>query len=233
MIVVNGHGGNYVLANVVQRANTDGAMCVGLYPSREDWTAARRAAGISSSNYDDMHAGELETSIVLASHSAYVRDGWHTTDHAASDRRYLPTLGIDAYTTSGVIGYPSEANADKGHAVLSHLGQAAAISSPCSPSSDPLQLRRGGYRPLTLPSAATHDSRSHVPEQPKQFQHSPVRIFFTAIKGSRRGPSADVVRVRGRPGWKRVAGKTALRVRSAGGVVWPRWGCCATVRRCC
>jgi hypothetical protein len=45
-----------------------------------------------------------------------------------------------------------------------------------------MQLRRGGYRPLTLPSAATHDSRSHVGEQPKQFQHRRVRIFFTGIK---------------------------------------------------
>jgi creatinine amidohydrolase len=125
LIVVNGHGGNYLLGNVVQQANADGPMRVGLYPSREDWTEARRAAGITSSNHDDMHAGELETSLLLASHPAYVRDGWHTADHAASDRRYLPTLGIDAYTTSGVIGCPSEANADKGHAVLSHLGQAA------------------------------------------------------------------------------------------------------------
>ena len=125
LMVVNGHGGNYVLGNVVQQANTDGAMRVGLYPSRADWTEARRAADIASSNHDDMHAGELETSILLAAHPAYVHDGWDTTDHAASDRRYLTTLGIDAYTTSGVIGYPSRASADKGQAVLNHLGQAA------------------------------------------------------------------------------------------------------------
>jgi creatinine amidohydrolase len=28
-----------------------------------------------------MHAGELETSILLAAHPAYVRDGWQTADH--------------------------------------------------------------------------------------------------------------------------------------------------------
>ncbi len=125
LVVVNGHGGNYVLGNVVQQANTEGAMRLGLYPSREDWTEARQAAGIASSNHDDMHAGELETSILLAAHPAYVRDGWHTSDQASSDRRYLTTLGINAYTTSGVIGYPSRATADKGRAVLDHLGQAA------------------------------------------------------------------------------------------------------------
>ena len=42
LIVVNGHGGNYVLGNVVQQANVDRAMRVGLYPSREDWAEARR-----------------------------------------------------------------------------------------------------------------------------------------------------------------------------------------------
>jgi len=125
LIVVNGHGGNYVLGNVVQQANADGALRVGLYPSRADWAEARRAAGISSSNHDDMHAGELETSVLLAAHSSYVRDGWQDHDHIAPDRRYLTTVGIGAYTTSGVIGYPSRATAAKGHAVLDHLGQAA------------------------------------------------------------------------------------------------------------
>src|ERR1700757_496408 len=125
LIVVNGHGANYVLGNVVQQANADGAMRVGLYPSRADWTEARRAANISSSNNDDMHAGELETSILLAAHSSYVRDGWQSHDHIAPDRRHLTTVGIGAYTTSGVIGYPSQASAAKGHAVLDHLGQAA------------------------------------------------------------------------------------------------------------
>jgi hypothetical protein len=48
-------------ANVVQQANADGAVSVGLYPSREDWPDARRAAGIGSRNYDDMYAGELES----------------------------------------------------------------------------------------------------------------------------------------------------------------------------
>ena len=72
-----------------------------------------------------MHAGELETSILLAAYSGYVRDGWQTSDHAAPDRRYLTTLGINAYTASGVIGYPSRASADKGQAALSQLGEAA------------------------------------------------------------------------------------------------------------
>jgi creatinine amidohydrolase len=44
---------------------------------------------------------------------------------ADDDRRYLTTLGIAAYTDSGVIGYPSRATAAKGRKTLDHLGRNA------------------------------------------------------------------------------------------------------------
>lgn len=126
LLVVNGHGGNAVLTNVVQQANhPKNPVKVGLYPSREDWTEARAAAGIHSSNHDDMHAGELETSILLATHPDYLRDGWQTSDHTANDRRYLTSLGIHAYAPTGVIGSPSQATAAKGSSALDHLGRNA------------------------------------------------------------------------------------------------------------
>lgn len=126
LIIVNAHGGNAVLTNVVQQANQPAApISVGLYPSREDWAEARTAAGVTSTNHDDMHAGELETSILLAACPRYLRAGWDTTDHCATDRRYLTTVGISAYTPTGVIGYPSRATEAKGHALLDHLGRHA------------------------------------------------------------------------------------------------------------
>jgi creatinine amidohydrolase len=73
-----------------------------------------------------MHAGELETSILLAAYPHYLRDGWNSTDHSATDRRYLTTVGIQAYTFTGVIGYPSRATEAKGQALLNHLGRHAA-----------------------------------------------------------------------------------------------------------
>lgn len=125
LIIINAHGGNAVLTNVAQQANVHGPLRVGLYPSREDWAEARTAARITSSNHDDMHAGELETSVLLAAYPDYVRDGWNTTDHGAPDRRYLTTLGISAYTDTGVIGQPSQATKEKGLGALDHLGVAA------------------------------------------------------------------------------------------------------------
>jgi creatinine amidohydrolase len=125
LIIVNAHGGNAVLTNVVQQANTAGPLGVGLYPSRADWTEARAAAGMISTSHDDMHAGELETSILLAAYPGYLRPGWQAGDHTHADRRYLTTLGMHAYTDTGVIGQPSLATADKGRAVLDHLAKAA------------------------------------------------------------------------------------------------------------
>ena len=71
LILVNGHGGNYVLANVVQEASATGRR-MALFPAREDWRKARLDAGLDTGDHEDMHAGELETSILL--HAA--RAGW-------------------------------------------------------------------------------------------------------------------------------------------------------------
>ncbi len=129
LILVNGHGGNYVLSNVVQQANAERPGSMALYPNRVDWDEARTAAGMTTTAHEDMHAGELEASILLAAWPEYIRDGWQEAwagdDHTASDRRLLLTAGMDAYTTTGIIGRPSLATEAKGQAVLQTLGQNA------------------------------------------------------------------------------------------------------------
>jgi creatinine amidohydrolase len=120
LILINGHGGNYVLGNAVQEAAGKGRR-MSLFPGPADWDAARTAAGLTSSSWSDMHAGELETSILLHAHPEMVRPGQESADHVADDRRHLLTLGMAAYTESGVIGRPSLATADKGKEVLAAL----------------------------------------------------------------------------------------------------------------
>ena len=120
LVILNGHGGNYVLANIVQEGNAQGKR-MALFPSGADWTEARQSAGLVTSNHEDMHAGELETSILLHANPELVRDGYHTADWVADDRRHLLTTGMGEYTRSGVIGRPSLASAEKGKAVLASL----------------------------------------------------------------------------------------------------------------
>jgi creatinine amidohydrolase len=92
-----------------------------LFPSGPDWAQARRSAGLVTSNHEDMHAGELETSILLHANPELVRDGYQAGDWLADDRRHLLTTGMGEYTRSGVIGRPSLATAEKGKALLASL----------------------------------------------------------------------------------------------------------------
>ncbi|MFD4510120.1 creatininase family protein [Streptomyces sp. NPDC058457] len=120
LVVVNGHGGNYVLGNVVQEASARGER-LALYPAAEDWETALAGAGVETSALTDMHAGEIETSILLHAHPELVRPGYESADFTADDRRHLLTLGMSAYTESGVIGRPSLGSAEKGKELLSSL----------------------------------------------------------------------------------------------------------------
>ncbi|AQA10984.1 creatininase family protein [Streptomyces samsunensis] len=125
LILVNGHGGNYVLRNIVQEsAATDFRMA--LFPGSADWDGARTRAGVRTPSNTDMHAGELETSILLHAHPELVRPGHETSDWISDDRKHLLTLGMPAYTESGVIGRPSEASADKGKELLAGLVESFA-----------------------------------------------------------------------------------------------------------
>ncbi|MFG2338169.1 creatininase family protein [Streptomyces yangpuensis] len=125
LVIVNGHGGNYVLSNVVQEANVDGPA-VSLFPLGADWDRARDHAGLISDRHADMHAGEIETSILLHAAPQLVRDGFTDADYDGGSRPFLLVQGTSAYTDTGVIGFPSHATADKGKAVLASLADSFA-----------------------------------------------------------------------------------------------------------
>ena len=120
LIVVSGHGGNYVLSNIAQQANTAGPRVV-MFPTGADWGNARQAADLSSSGHEDMHGGESETSILLHYQPDYVGPDWQTADHQADDRPNLLLLGMAGYTKTGIIGRPSLATAAKGEALIKAL----------------------------------------------------------------------------------------------------------------
>lgn len=128
LVLVNGHGGNYALGNAVQEARGE----LALFPGPSDWAAARAAAGLESSADADMHAGEIETSILLHAHPELVGPGYAEADHDAEDRPHLLTLGLRAYTASGVVGRPSLATARKGAAVLADLCASFGALPPLS-----------------------------------------------------------------------------------------------------
>lgn len=120
LVLVNGHGGNYVLGNIVQEANV-GERRMALFPHRDDWDHTRKAGGLVTGSHEDMHGGELETSILLAVAAESVRPGYENADHVVGERTHLHLLGMGGYTESGLIGRPSLGDAPKGHLVLADL----------------------------------------------------------------------------------------------------------------
>lgn len=124
LLIVNGHGGNYVLQNVVQEINVAGPR-VALFPVSEDRAQARADAKLVSTGAEDMHGGEFEVSLLLYGAPHLIRDGIAGDDYFAPSRPHLLTLGMAGYTTNGVIGRPSEASAAKGEAILDSFSRSA------------------------------------------------------------------------------------------------------------
>jgi creatinine amidohydrolase len=120
LVLVNGHGGNYVLSNIAQEANVV-ERSIALFPGREDFRIARERAGMETTTSEDMHGGEWETSILLHSHTHLVRSTYSQNDHDAPQRPHLLITGIRAYATRGIVGRPSVASAAKGQAALDSL----------------------------------------------------------------------------------------------------------------
>ena len=152
LVILNCHGGNYVLANVVQEGNAQGKR-MALFPSGTDWAQARRSAGLVTSSHEDMHAGEIETSILLHAHPELVREGYHAADWVADDRRHLLTTGMGEYTRSGVIGRAISGHRREGQGSACLTGRQLRIragdpAEGIAPA-DWLQL---GSRSMTSPS---------------------------------------------------------------------------------
>lgn len=110
-------------SNIVQTTNTTLPRSMSLFPGRTDWDNARLAANLETDAHRDMHAGELEVSILLHVQPDLVRPGYHATDHVADERPMLLVDGMRAYTDTGVIGKPSVGTAEKGQQLLASLAQ--------------------------------------------------------------------------------------------------------------
>lgn len=124
VVLLNCHGGNYVLSNFAQERNYDSPIVL-LAPGKHNWQSAVKKAKIESELSEDMHGGEIETSIMMWRHPDLVRKE-HISDHTCGSRPLLTTLGIQEYTESGIIGKPSLASPIKGEMLVSALCESIA-----------------------------------------------------------------------------------------------------------
>ena len=108
VLFVNGHGGNVSSMNASSSALTHHVV------PHVFWTP-------TFANDGDLHAGHVETSVILAIDPTYVRDE-HATTGAVGDARDIITQmrhhGVKAVSPSGVIGDATSANSAFGDEVL-------------------------------------------------------------------------------------------------------------------
>ena len=122
---MNGHGGNYVLGNVVQEASARGER-MALFPTEVDWldgTRRRRRGDRPGHRHARRRAGDFTSA---ARTPVAVPADYATKDERADEREHFLTLGLAPYTKSGVVGHPSLATAAKGEGALAHLVTAFA-----------------------------------------------------------------------------------------------------------
>jgi creatinine amidohydrolase len=127
IVIINGHGGNYLLGNIAQEINVEKPRLL-VAPNRKHWEKAYEQAGISTTPSRDMHAGEGETSILMYLLDEGIVKLDQRVDVDSPERDLLTAYGMKPYTKTGAIGFPTRANAEKGKVLLRALSDQISIT---------------------------------------------------------------------------------------------------------
>ncbi|MBX5467383.1 MAG: creatininase family protein [Firmicutes bacterium] len=127
--LVNGHGGNYVLEHVAAEgtAQSQEALHLVVLPQARHWEAALDRAGVPWKLDRDLHAGAVETALVMALYpelGVVPPDPAQDVDPPAGP--WVVAWGLDRYTPNGVLGRPSEATAEAGARIWQALVDAVS-----------------------------------------------------------------------------------------------------------
>lgn len=119
LVVISGHGGNWILKPAVRQVNNELQNMKVLLVDAST-IAANRYSSILKNKQNDIHAGEKETSIMLHLYKDYVSE-----IEPQEDPEFYPQSFMDYYDTSeltqkGYWGFPEDATAEKGEIVIKH-----------------------------------------------------------------------------------------------------------------
>lgn len=112
LLVVNGHGGNFVLEPVIEQLNRELPRLRVIMPA-EVWGIASGEPPIFETAASEVHGGEVETSTQLHYNPHLVRDD-RVDGPIAVGREFLDYTTTDRLNSEGIWGYPTRANAAKG-----------------------------------------------------------------------------------------------------------------------
>lgn len=125
LIVLNGHGGNFVLVPAIRAWNRkDRPLKILLV---NFWEFSDPASNAPSAHpLSEIHAGEWETSLMMALRPELVRapgagmpEGF--PDPFPLQQRDLTTFGVGHFNPEGAVGFPAEATPEKGRAIVASI----------------------------------------------------------------------------------------------------------------
>jgi creatinine amidohydrolase len=114
VLVLNGHGGNFVLEAEIRRLNLGQPDLIVLMPPLFEWQMAERSLWDMGM---DVHAEEMETSHQLYINPQHVKAG--RVDYVPPvGREFLDYATMECISPSGVWGWPSSGTAEKGERLV-------------------------------------------------------------------------------------------------------------------
>ena len=127
LLLLNGHGGNFILEPAIQAIQQKIPRMRIVMPS-DLWPLVDGAGAIFEAPENDLHAGEIETSILLYLNSALV--GPEREDFSpAVGREFLDYVTIDLINPQGVWGAASKGSFEKGERTFTAQVSAIAASA--------------------------------------------------------------------------------------------------------
>lgn len=117
LIIANFHGGNWIIKPTVRNLNRElrDFQAILLYAGE---VARPRYHEIFNHVQNDVHAGEMETSLMLHLHPEYVGDIKREQDPSFVPQAFMDYFDVGDITPDGYWGFPEDATAEKGSKVL-------------------------------------------------------------------------------------------------------------------
>jgi creatinine amidohydrolase len=139
ILMINGHGGNFVLEATMRELNLTHTGLQFIMPAGEMVIGLRQQ--IFESAHLEVHAGESETSVHLALNPQWVKDT--RVDFVPPvGREFLDYAFISALSPAGVWGYANKGTAQKGEAALA--AQVSSIAEAARRTFDALDALAAG-----------------------------------------------------------------------------------------
>ena len=135
VLVLNGHGGNFVLEPAIQAINHEWPSVRVVMPT-DVWAITDDGEALFETAEHEVHGGEAETSVMLYLDRTHVK-AERVDATPPVGREYLDYVTLDRLSRDGVWGSPSHADAAKGERALAAQVRAVvafARQAPGAPS---------------------------------------------------------------------------------------------------